>query len=285
MEQPTLEEDRPNPRPRPPSFPWIEAVLAILLTAGTIYLFYYFQAGREASPVPAVKKPPPTVPQAEAPPPVRNPLPDSDETLPTLANSDSMMRESLAALIGRKAFDDLVVPDRLIPRIVVTVDNLPRRSTPHRLMPVHPVSGPFIIAGASAADYTIDPGNFRRYARYAHALDAVPARSLVWLYVQTYPLFQRAYEELGYGGGYFNDRVVDAIDDVLAAPELRDPVRLVQPKVFYEYVDPDLEARSAGQKIMMRMGPENAQRVKTKLREIREALAQPPASAPEPSKK
>jgi hypothetical protein len=55
MEQPSLEEDRPYARPEPPSFPWVEAVLAIVLTAGTIYLFYYFQAGREPSPVPAVK--------------------------------------------------------------------------------------------------------------------------------------------------------------------------------------------------------------------------------------
>jgi hypothetical protein len=192
-----------------------------------------------------------------------------------------MMRESIAGLIGRKAFDDLVVPDQLIPRIVATIDNLPRRSAPRRMMPLHPVKGPFITAGASATDQTIDPGNYRRYSMYLRAAEAIPARGLVWAYVQAYPLFQRAYEELGYGGRYFNDRLVEAIDDLLAAPEVRDPVRLVQPKVFYEFADPDLETRSAGQKILLRMGPENAARVKAKLREIREALAQPPSTAPE----
>jgi hypothetical protein len=40
----------------------------------------------------------------------------------------------------------------------------------------------------------------------------------------------------------------------------------------------ELEARSAGQKILIRMGAENARRVKAKLLEIRQALAQPAAA-------
>ena len=288
MEQPAVEEDRPYPRPEPPSFPWVEAVLAILLTAGTIYLFYYFQAGREPSLVPAVKKPTATVPQADAPPAVRNrlPAPDGDANLPTLANSDSMMREALAALLGRKAFDDFVVPDRLIPRIVATIDNLPQRTAPRRLMPLNPVSGPLITAGSGSVEMTLDSQNYRRYAPHMRVMDAVPASALVKIYLDTYPLFQRAYEELGYKEMYFNDRLVVAIDDLLEAPEIRDPVKLARPKVFYEFADPDLETRSAGQKILIRMGPENAQRVKAKLGEIRQALAQPQSSAPErPAKK
>ncbi|HEV8096259.1 MAG TPA: DUF3014 domain-containing protein [Burkholderiales bacterium] len=272
-------DERPYLRPEPGTFPWIEAALAIALAAGTIYLFYYFQAGRDAPPAPAAKSAAAPSPQAEAPPPIRNPLPDSDAKLPTLANSDSLMRESLVELIGRKAFEDFIVPDRLIPRIVATVDNLPRRSTPRRLMPLHPVSGPFIIAGAGE-QLTLDPTNYRRYTPYVRVLEAAPARTVVSLYVQTYPLFQRAYEELGYGSGYFNDRLVEAIDDLLAAPEINAPIGLMQPKVYYEFTDPDLETRSAGQKMLIRMGAENARRVKAKLAEIRQALAQPAAAAP-----
>jgi hypothetical protein len=50
------------------------------------------------------------------------------------------------------------------------------------------------------------------------------------------------------------------------------PVALVQPRVFYEYKDRDLEARSAGQKLLIRMGPANAAVVKAKLRELRATL-------------
>jgi hypothetical protein len=43
--------------------------------------------------------------------------------------------------------------------------------------------------------------------------------------------------------------------------------------VFYKFADPELEGLSAGQKIMLRMGAENAAKVKAKLREIRRVLA------------
>jgi hypothetical protein len=43
---------------------------------------------------------------------------------------------------------------------------------------------------------------------------------------------------------------------------------------MYEFADPDLEARSAGQKILLRMGAGNAGRVKAKLRDFRRQLTQ-----------
>jgi hypothetical protein len=45
--------------------------------------------------------------------------------------------------------------------------------------------------------------------------------------------------------------------------------------VLYQFADPELERRSAGQKVMMRMGADNARRVKAKLREIRRELVSP----------
>jgi hypothetical protein len=100
----------------------------------------------------------------------------------------------------------------------------------------------------------------------------VDAKKTVALYVRLYPLFQQAYQELGYPKGYFNDRLVEVIDHLLAAPALPAPAALVRPKVFYLYADAELESRSAGHKILMRIGNENAARIKSKLREIRAEL-------------
>jgi hypothetical protein len=47
----------------------------------------------------------------------------------------------------------------------------------------------------------------------------------------------------------------------------------VQPRVYFEYADPGLESRSAGQKVLIRMGPKNAAVIKAKLRELRAELA------------
>ena len=99
---------------------------------------------------------------------------------------------------------------------------------------------------------------------------------LVLLYRQDwlryYPLFQEAYEYLGYPSAYFNDRLIDVIDHLLATPVVDGPIRLVRPHVLYKYADPDLEALSAGRKALIRIGPDNANRVKQKLREIRQIL-------------
>ena len=132
---------------------------------------------------------------------------------------------------------------------------------------------------ATAADgIRVRPENGQRYAAYLRALQAIDTRRVAALYVQYYPLFQQAYEELGYPRGYFNDRLIEVIDHLLAAPEVREPVRLVQPKVMYQFADPELEARSAGQKLLMRMGNANAALVKDKLRALRaELTASPPA--------
>lgn len=271
MEQWSPEDDRPYLRPEERSlFPWIAGVVAIGIVAGIAY--YVFQPARETPPVPTgLSQPAPAPPAPE--PAVRNPLPQPETmSLPTLENSDSLMRESLAGLFGRKAFADFFVTTQLVRKIVATVDNLPRRLAPRRMMPIEPVAGAFATAGAGDAP-TLDPANAARYAPYVRALQAVPSAGLVALYVRTYPLFQRAYEELGFPGRYFNDRLLEAIEDLLAAPEPTPPIALQRPKVLYEFADAELEARSAGQKILIRMGAENARHVKAKLRELRSELA------------
>ncbi|HET7131776.1 MAG TPA: DUF3014 domain-containing protein, partial [Gammaproteobacteria bacterium] len=65
---------------------------------------------------------------------------------------------------------------------------------------------------------------------------------------------------------------LEVVDHLLATPDVTEPVRLVQPSVYYKYADPKLEALSAGQKLLIRMGPDNAAAVKAKLREIQAEL-------------
>ena len=74
------------------------------------------------------------------------------------------------------------------------------------------------------------------------------AAQVASVYKHFYPLFQQAYVDLGYPDGYFNDRLVEVIDHLLATPEVAGPIKLTQPGVFYQYADPSIEERSAGQK-------------------------------------
>jgi len=67
--------------------------------------------------------------------------------------------------------------------------------------------------------------------------------------------------------------LIPIIDHLLATPDISEPIQLVQPKVLYQFADPELEKCSWGQKTLIRMGPANAAAVKTKLREIRASIA------------
>ena len=160
---------------------------------------------------------------------------------------------------------------------VATVDNLPRETAPTRVLPWQPVPGAFAVA-QQGDDAFIDAGNAARYEPYIRVAQRLDSRALVKGYVDSYPLFQRAYEELGYPNRYFNDRLMEAIDNLLEAPELPAPAKLARPKVLYEFADPELQHLSAGQKLMMRMGRDNEIKLKAKLREIRaELIAASPA--------
>ena len=271
------EDDRPFLRPERSATPWLLGALAVVVIAGAAGFYYYLRQSAPQPAAPVVAAPPPVAaaPQAQAPAPehpaIAVPQAQPDAPLPTLENSDSMMRRSLADLMGGKAFEQMVVPNELVRRIVATVDNLPRPTAPRRMMPLTPVPGAFSVAEAQN-DSVEASANFERYAPYVRVLESIEPRALVYSYARAYPLFQRAYEELGFPGQYFNNRLLQAIDDLLAAPELDGAARLVRPKVLYQFTDEDLEARSAGQKIMMRMGKDNELRVKAKLRELRKAI-------------
>jgi len=132
------------------------------------------------------------------------------------------------------------------------------------------------VVDGEAEARTIGAFNAERYAAHLRLLESVDGRRAAALYVRFYPLLQQAYRELGYPQGHFNDRLVAVIDHLLDTPAIEGPIPLVQPKVLYEFADPALEARSAGQKLLLRMGPANAARVKSRLREFRRQITAAP---------
>ena len=262
-----------------PIWPVVLALLAVGLAAA----FYFWLRG---SMPPAVSPPTesapasaPATPPASAAPEIRYPIesPQAGQApLPSLQESDATVVDGLAGVLGADAVERILRREDVIRHVVATVDNLPRRSVAVRLLPIKPVPGRFTAAGSGDA-LTIGADNAARYAPYVRVAEAVDAKTLAALYMRFYPLFQEAYRELGYPTGNFNDRLVDAIDDLLAAPVVQGPIRLTQPKVFYEYANPDLEQRSAGQKMMMRMGADNEARVKAKLTQFRREIVGPNA--------
>ena len=269
---------------------WAIATLIIVIS-GVAGYFFLLPATEEPLTVAALPPPPPKpapivstpptpapTPAAQQPPSILHPMEaaPSEEPLPELGKSDAPFRKALGEALGRKWLA-LVLSEELIHHIVVTVDNLPRKHLPADVVPLKRAEGKFVVEGKNET-LVIGAGNAARYAAYISAAQSIDSAKLVAVYRRFYPLFERAYHEIGYPNAHFNDRLVTAIDDLLAAPDLDAPVRLAQPKILFEYADTDLENRSAGQKIMMRIGPRNAAVLKSALRGIRQQVANAPGS-------
>lgn len=195
------------------------------------------------------------------------------------ASADARISQALAALLGQPGVASFLQLDGFAHRFVATVDSLPREQASIRVWPVQPTPQRF-APGAANAD---------RYAPFVAFVDKIDTPKAVATYVQLYPLFQQAYEELGYPKKYFNDRLVAVIDHLLQAPEPATPPQLqltevkgeyaaAQPWTRYEFVDPQLQALSAGQKMLVRMGLAHEKRLKARLAEFRRGVAVPRTS-------
>jgi len=252
-----------------------------IVIAGAIAIGVYY---RYYSPAPASAPQPQVIaPQPAAAPPapaIQHPIPSAAEQqgppLPALDQSDPLMRDSLVGLLGKPAVEKFLVPHRIIRDVVVTVDNIPRKKVAPELRPLQPTAGDTVVDNQGSSTF-LSEQNYARYAPLMDVVRSVDPKALAAVYFRLYPLFQQAYENLGYPGKYFNDRMVQAIDSLLATPDVQGPIALVRPKVFYQFADPKLEALPAGQKLLLRMGPQNAAVVKDKLQQFRAAItANPP---------
>lgn len=267
-------------------------VIGVVLAAAVLAAAYFgWLRQNEVAPEPVA--PPVVTPVAPPPAPVASapaiqyPVPAAEpeaqsKPLPALAESDAYVQAVLTDLLGKKNVLTFLQLDGFARRVVATVDNLGREHAPPMVWPVNPTPGRFSARGQAGTE-SIHPDNSQRYTPFVLFVESVDTAQAVKLYVSLYPLFQQAYEEVGFPKRYFNDRLVAVIDQLLAAPvqdgpigvqlvEVKGPVPSERPWVRYEFADPRLEALSAGQKMLIRTGPVNHRRLRAKLLEVRKLV-------------
>lgn len=285
-------EERSTLTPPPERTHWslVALVLAVLVAAGAGWWWWQRQQAAPAPVASPVSATPPAAPPAavatQPPSGPQNPI-DAIETpdtaLPALDSADDYVAQALAELLGQRQVASFLQIDSLVRRVVATVDNLARAQAPASMWPVQPAQGRFAVEGEGAGEH-IALDNAARYNTLMQWVEGVDLQRAVALYARLYPLFQQTYEDLGYPGRYFNDRVVTVIDHLLVAPEpewpvhvqlieVRGEVNSTRPWVRYEFADPQLQALSSGQKIMVRVGLVNERRLKTRLKALRALVA------------
>ena len=86
------------------------------------------------------------------------------------------------------------------------------------------------------------------------------------------PAIQEAYKDLGYPDKDFNGTLKKAMLELLDVPVVDEPIMLEKKVVTYMITDPDLEALSAAQKHLLRMGPDNVRGIQGQLRMMARSL-------------
>jgi len=273
-------DERPQGPAERRSFGLLAFMAALAILAASAAWWWHAQSSRvPRAPVPEAQAPA-VEPAASAAPSaaIHFPLPELEEQPLRAAEVPS----ALAGLVGEKAVATFLQTDGFARRLVATIDNLGRETAPVSAWPVQPAQGRFTVTELPDGP-VIGADNAARYKPLVLLAESVDPARAVALYRRMYPLLQQSYRDLGFGDRYLNDRVVAVIDLLLATPEPAQPPRLrltevkgpypsTRPWVRYEFVDPELQQLTAGQKILVRVGPENERRLKSRLAELRAQL-------------
>lgn len=259
----------------------VVAVAAIGIAAGLLWWRSQQDSGQAvtAAPPAALPAPVPAPPASE--PAIKFPV---ETAAAPLTVRD--LPEAFAGLLGRTAVSSFLQLDDFPRRFVATVDNLGRAHAPPLSWPVNPTAGRFTVQDGEGGA-VISADNSARYTPFVLLAERVDATRAVELYRRMYPMLQQAYRDIGFPNRYFNDRLIEVIDLLLATPEpgappavrlteVKGPIPSVRPWVRYEFADPALESLTAGQKILVRVGSVNERRLKARLADIRQQLTRSP---------
>lgn len=269
-------------------------VLVVILCAGG---YYYYSSDSDApkripnAPV-VLPEPPsaepmtlessPVVEETEPQPEAPAQLTDSNvitepaqvvEPIPALAESDAFAHQKALGIINNNVIGSSLVQQDIIRQFVVFVDNLAQGDLARKVSPIKGPEKLFTVSEITNKVY-LNPESYHRYDAYTSVIANMDQKILLHTYKQLTPLLDEAFAELGYSNAKFNDRLLQAIKVLLAAPIIEDPIELHSISVNYKFIDPQLEALPSAQKLLIRMGPENTRKLKTALRNLENQLAQ-----------
>lgn len=276
------------------------ALLEIILALGVIggLVFYWLQS-EENSPEPSAISAPSVVASAigpdlpatpdipEQPAPVTllldadsavlesetgvNPVELTDALPVTAMDGDSLLRQELAANGAASIMNRLMSTEHPINVSAAFIDGLGRGVILHKLLPGDPPQKAFSVMQENEAIY-MSPSGYRRYDSYTNTLTALDSTQVVSAFHALRPMYEQAFQYLGLDPADFDNTIIRALDQVLATPEIREPIALQPKSVVYLFADPTLENLPAVQKQLLRMGPDNVSRIKRQARALREGL-------------
>ena len=283
---------------------WVVAAIAVFTLLYLVYLAATFEAPTGTTTVvvpatavqPVAEPAPPNFPQTRLQPPEEPPavaatpvitdapeeveiaapvvegLPTELIQLPSLNNSDDFVFEGVRALQNGAALIRVLTDEQLIRSIVVFVDNISRGEFPQTSLPYKRIEQEMSVRNIDENLFVMEANAHERFDQLIDTFVAVDTDQAMILYRTLQPLFQQAYAEIGSGNVNFDDTLRSSINAVLRSPDVAGPYQLVKPSVMFLYADANIENMEEMQKQLIRIGPENTENLKAKLRQFVEKL-------------
>lgn len=239
------------------------------------------------SPIPGSQRPEPAPPRP-SPEPVSVPVPVQSSgpeqaavepalpeaiELPALNDSDAFVLEQVAGLENGTDILQQLSTGQTVRKFVTLIDNMGRGDLPVRDFPALGPRSDIKVSERGDELFVMEPASYARFDEIVDTFTSVRTEDAVAMLALFAPLLESAYAELGYPDSSFGAVLEQAIDNVLNAPQVADEqIFLVRPSVVYEFANPQIEELSSVEKLMIRMGPDNAVKVQDKVREIRDAV-------------
>jgi hypothetical protein len=256
-----------------PSPDIIGVVVAIVIAIGLFFYKHYY--GNYS---PSKIQTPTAISGSENPilsltaPPIEIKAPPVE--LPTLGSPPKNINTALLELFGEKTLLSLLKINDFINHFVVTIDNLGGPVSSVEMWPVKKVDGQFQTEVSE------------RYQPYVDAIKKIDPPKAAAIYFAFYPKIQGAYASIGYPDKQFNQRFIQVLDLLIKTPEASElmpvammkvegPYQFIQPWTHYQFQKSIYEQLTIGQKIMLRLGPQNESAVKAKLKYFRELINRP----------
>lgn len=229
----------------------------------------------QLSPEPIVSTPMHATSSAEP-----TPIPSAEPATPEaaivaapLALEESDAQVLLAAADFAPKLAQWLIPEQQIRKWILAIDLMADGKLPMRYRPLDYPMAAFAIS-PQEGDTIASENNYRRMTGIISVISSIDARQLARYYRQWSPILEKAYREQG-KPDKFDQRLRQAISQVLASDALSGNPPLARPSVLYRYADESLEDASDIDKLLWRMGTDNSLELQQFIRELRYQLDEP----------
>jgi len=188
--------------------------------------------------------------------------------LPSLNSSDNFVLTELRGLQNGAAVVRLLAEDQIIRKFVAFVENISRGEFPQTGLPYKPIGVEMPVRNVDQNLFVMEATAHARFDQVVDTFVSLDADAAMALYRLLSPLFQQAYAEIGFRDSNFDSTLRTAINNVLRTSDIEGPYQLVKPSVMYLYADASIENLQEVHKQLIRLGPENTEKIKDKLREF-----------------